>query len=78
MVAGHRWIERLMPPVVTGAIVAAIGLVLAPIAISSASGTGPTNPDGTGFARWIALAHRRRGRRSSRSTRPACGGGCRS
>src|SRR3954464_3730450 len=27
MAAGHRWIERLMPPVVTGAIVAAIGLV---------------------------------------------------
>ena len=27
-----------MPPVVTGAIVAAIGLVLAPIAIGSASG----------------------------------------
>jgi xanthine/uracil permease len=35
--AGYRWVERLMPPVVTGAIVAAIGLVLAPIAINSAS-----------------------------------------
>src|SRR3712207_1087682 len=33
-VAGHRWVERLMPPVLTGAIVAAIGLVLAPIAIN--------------------------------------------
>ena len=33
MAAGHGWIEKLMPPVVTGAIVAAIGLVLAPIAI---------------------------------------------
>jgi putative pyrimidine permease RutG len=54
-VAGHRWVERLMPPVVTGAIVAAIGLVLAPIAISSASGTGPDNAAGTAFARWIAL-----------------------
>src|SRR5215217_6223822 len=32
-VAGHRWVERLMPPVLTGAIVAAIGLVLAPIAL---------------------------------------------
>src|SRR5215203_4439879 len=53
--AGHRWIERLMPPVVTGAIVAAIGLVLAPIAISSASGTTPDNANGTSFARWIAL-----------------------
>lgn len=54
--AGHRWIERLMPPVVTGAIVAAIGLVLAPIAINSASGITPTNQEGTAFARWIALA----------------------
>jgi putative pyrimidine permease RutG len=54
-VAGHRWVERVMPPVVTGAIVAAIGLVLAPIAISSASGTTPDNANGTSFARWIAL-----------------------
>jgi uracil-xanthine permease len=54
--AGHRWVERIMPPVVTGAIVAAIGLVLAPIAISSASGTTPDNQAGTAFARWIALA----------------------
>jgi len=55
MAAGHRWIERVMPPVVTGAIVAAIGLVLAPIAINSASGIGPGSTDGTAFARWIAL-----------------------
>jgi uracil-xanthine permease len=54
--AGHRWIERLMPPVVTGAIVAAIGLVLAPVAINSASGITPDNAAGTDFARWIALA----------------------
>jgi putative pyrimidine permease RutG len=54
-VAGHRWVERLMPPVVTGAIVAAIGLVLAPIAIMSASGATPDNAAGTAFARWIAL-----------------------
>ncbi len=53
--AGHRWVERIMPPVVTGAIVAAIGLVLAPIAISSASGVTPDNQNGTAFARWIAL-----------------------
>ena len=76
--AGHRWIERLMPPVVTGAVVAAIGLVLAPIAIGSASGTGPTDPERLGFARFVALLTVARGRRSSRSTRPACGGGCRS
>src|SRR5215216_2808358 len=55
MVAGHRWVERLMPPAVTGAIVAAIGLVLAPIAIGSASGTGPTDPNGSGFARFVAI-----------------------
>jgi putative pyrimidine permease RutG len=35
---GHGWVERLMPPVVTGAVVAVIGLNLAPIAIKSASG----------------------------------------
>src|SRR5947207_722292 len=29
--------------------------VLAPIAIQSASGIGPGSPDGTAFARWIAL-----------------------
>lgn len=56
MAAGHAWVERLMPPVVTGAIVAAIGLVLAPIAISMASGTGAGNAEGSAFARWIALA----------------------
>ena len=53
--AGHRWVEKLMPPVVTGGIVAAIGLVLAPIAIQSASGIGPGSADGSAFARWVAL-----------------------
>src|SRR5436853_1425827 len=53
--AGHGWVEKLMPPVVTGGIVAAIGLVLAPIAIQSASGIGQGSPDGTAFARWLAL-----------------------
>ncbi len=55
MAVGHDWVEKVMPPVVTGAIVAAIGLVLAPIAISMASGTGATSPDGSAFSRWIAL-----------------------
>jgi uracil-xanthine permease len=36
--AGTGWIERLMPPAVTGAIVAAIGLNLAPIAVKGISG----------------------------------------
>jgi uracil-xanthine permease len=35
--AGTGWIERLMPPAVTGAIVAAIGLNLAPIAVKGIS-----------------------------------------
>jgi uracil-xanthine permease len=35
---GHRWIERLMPPVVTGAVVAVIGLNLAPVAIRGIGG----------------------------------------
>lgn len=40
MKAGHAWIETLMPPVVTGAIVAVIGLNLAPIAVKGVSATG--------------------------------------
>src|SRR5205814_6072230 len=35
--AGYAWIDRLMPPVVTGAIVAVIGLNLAPIAVTTVS-----------------------------------------
>src|SRR5882672_8128879 len=38
MNAGYRWIERLMPPVVTGSVVAVIGLNLAPIAVKGISG----------------------------------------
>jgi uracil-xanthine permease len=40
MLVGFRWIETLMPPVVTGAIVASIGLNLAPVAIRDFNG-GP-------------------------------------
>ncbi|NOL49881.1 solute carrier family 23 protein [Pelistega europaea] len=41
---GHAsaWIEKLMPPVVTGAIVAVIGLNLAPIAAQGAMASGTT------------------------------------
>ncbi|HTT11997.1 MAG TPA: solute carrier family 23 protein [Burkholderiaceae bacterium] len=35
ILSGTGWIERLMPPVVTGAVVAVIGLNLAPIAVKS-------------------------------------------
>jgi putative pyrimidine permease RutG len=38
--SGHAWIERVMPPAVTGAIVAAIGLNLAPIAVKGISASG--------------------------------------
>jgi uracil-xanthine permease len=47
MAAGTGWIERLMPPVVTGAIVAVIGLNLAPIAVRGATATA--------FDAWMAL-----------------------
>lgn len=38
---GTGWIEKLMPPAVTGAIGAAIGLNLAPVAVQGSQGTGP-------------------------------------
>ncbi len=44
---GTRWIERMMPPVVTGAVVMAIGLNLAPIAVKSVSGSP--------FESWMAV-----------------------
>jgi putative pyrimidine permease RutG len=47
MAIGTRWIEALMPPVVTGAVVAVIGLNLAPIAVKGATGTP--------FDAWMAL-----------------------
>jgi putative pyrimidine permease RutG len=47
MFVGYKWIEYLMPPVVTGAIVAAIGLNLAPTAVQEASASQ--------FDTWLAL-----------------------
>ena len=47
MQSGVGWVERLMPPAVTGAVVAAIGLNLAPGAVKSMS-AGP-------FDTWIGL-----------------------
>jgi uracil-xanthine permease len=41
MFTGSGWIERLMPPAVTGAVGAAIGLNLAPVAVRGVEGTGP-------------------------------------
>jgi len=40
MMSGAQWIERLMPPVVTGAVVAVIGLNLASIPVKNMAPTG--------------------------------------
>jgi putative pyrimidine permease RutG len=47
MAAGTRWVEKLMPPVVTGAVVAVIGLNLAPVAVMGIGGKP--------FETWIAV-----------------------
>jgi putative pyrimidine permease RutG len=47
MAIGTRWIELLMPPVVTGAVVAVIGLNLAPIAVKGVTANN--------FDAWMAL-----------------------
>lgn len=47
MRTGTNWIEKLMPPVVTGAIVMIIGLNLAPVTIKGVSGNS--------FDSWMAL-----------------------
>ncbi len=47
MKTGTAWIEKLMPPIVTGAIVMIIGLNLAPVAIKSVSANQ--------FDAWMAL-----------------------
>lgn len=48
MVAGVGWVEWLMPPVVTGAVVAAIGLNLAGVAVQELGSTPATT--------WVGLA----------------------
>src|SRR6266571_9420675 len=45
--AGYKWIEYLMPPAVTGAVVAVIGLNLAPVAIADATHSS--------FDTWMSL-----------------------
>jgi len=45
---GYRWIERLMPPILTGSIVAIIGLNLAPVAIKHLAASP--------LATWIGVA----------------------
>jgi uracil-xanthine permease len=48
MKVGYAWIDRLMPPAVTGAIVAVIGLNLAPIAVKGVSASS--------FDTWVGIA----------------------
>jgi uracil-xanthine permease len=48
MAVGYRFIDRLMPPVVTGSVVAVIGLNLAPIAVKGISGSP--------FDAWMGIA----------------------
>ncbi len=38
MAVGYKWVEWLMPPVITGAIVMVIGLNLAHVAVADLSG----------------------------------------
>jgi uracil-xanthine permease len=47
MAVGYKWIEWLMPPVLTGAIVMVIGLNLAHVAVSDLSGTASWYVNGT-------------------------------
>ena len=47
MATGTRWIEKLMPPVVTGAVVMIIGLNLAPVTVKGVQGKP--------FELWMAL-----------------------
>jgi len=47
MATGTAWIEKLMPPVVTGAVVAVIGLNLAPVAVKGVVSNS--------FDAWMAL-----------------------
>jgi uracil-xanthine permease len=48
MAVGYRFSDRLMPPVVTGSVVAVIGLNLAPIAVKGISGSS--------FDAWMGIA----------------------
>ena len=71
MAVGYAWIETLMPPVVTGAIVAVIGLNLAPIAVKGIAGNT--------FDTWIGLVDRSFAVGARRRARPGHRrAGCRS
>jgi uracil-xanthine permease len=49
MAVGYKWVEFLMPPIVTGAVVAVIGLNLAPAAINYMIGSDAAHPNNFGI-----------------------------
>jgi uracil-xanthine permease len=49
MAVGYKWVEFLMPPIVTGAVVAVVGLNLAPAAINYMIGSDSAHPDNFGI-----------------------------
>jgi uracil-xanthine permease len=49
MAVGYKWVEFLMPPIVTGAVVAVVGLNLAPAAINYMIGSDAAHPDNFGI-----------------------------
>jgi uracil-xanthine permease len=49
MAVGYKWVEFLMPPIVTGAVVAVVGLNLAPAAINYMIGTDSAHPSNFGI-----------------------------
>ncbi len=49
MAVGYKWVEFLMPPIVTGAVVAVIGLNLAPAAINYMIGSDAAHPSNFGI-----------------------------
>ncbi|OIQ94547.1 putative pyrimidine permease RutG [mine drainage metagenome] len=53
--AGYRWVEKLMPPAVTGAVVAAIGLNLAPLAVKNVGASGFDTAIGLATVLMVAL-----------------------
>ena len=65
MKVGYAWIETLMPPVVTGAVVAVIGLNLAPIAVKGIAGSAFDT--WIGIATIVAVGPRRRARARARA-----------
>ena len=75
MIVGYKWVEWLMPPVITGAVVMVIGLNLAHIAVLDMSGApnwwgnGVNDPFFVTMGLLTAVAVRARGR--LRSERPS-------